>query len=159
MGSSPYAKIGWGIDFGDPENTDEGFDWDAAGVDSYDFEEKVMPVLFGFTEAAPILPEGWQQTMDGDARRHWRETVRVPWEQRLDAAVPLTFESYGYEFAGTALVLKRSLRKVEWGAEAIDPATLAGPGPDELAALGTVLDRLEYGGERTPRLLLMALYG
>jgi len=151
------AKLAWAIDFGDPENTSEGYEW--GDIDSYDFEHKVMPGLFGFTEAAPDLPEGWQQTMDGDARRQWRETVRVPWEQRLDAAVPLGFEHYGYQYGGTALVLKRSLAHVEWGAEAVDPATLAAPAPEELAAFSMITDRLGYHDGGPVKLLLMAFYG
>lgn len=155
MGSSPDAKLAWGIDLGDPENTDEGFDWDDAGVDSYDFEHNVMPGLFGFTEEVPERPAG----LEGTALREWHAAFREPYNQRLDAAVPLTFENYGYEFGGTALVLKRSLSIVEWSAEAVDPATISPPTAGELAAFVAVLDRLGYDGDREPKLLLMALYG
>lgn len=157
MGSSPRAKIAWAVDFGDPENAAEGFDWDEADVDSHDFEQKVMPGLFGFTEEAPDLPEGWQQ-WDRDARVQWRETIRAPWEQRRDTAIPLEFVHYGYELGGTALVLKRSLASVEWGAEAVDPAALAEPSADEVAAFRRITDHLGYN-DSPVSLLLMAEYG
>ena len=53
MGSSPRAKLAWGIDFGDPTNTAEGYEVE---VDTYDFEHERMPVLFGFTEESPEPP-------------------------------------------------------------------------------------------------------
>ena len=150
MGMSADAKLGWGIDFGDPKNTSEGYRWD--DIDSYDFEHKVMPGLFGFTEEPP----GSRQDM-GMERGEWWDKVRQPYNQRLDTAIPLTFEHYGYEFGGTALVLKRSFTSVEWGAEAVDPARLAPPTPEEVAAFRVVTDRLRYDGPVT--LLLMAFYG
>ena len=156
MGQSPRAKIAWGIDFGDPENTCEGYSWSEAGIDKWDFEEEVMPVLFGFTEEPPEWPEGLE--IGSPERRAWWEANRKPYNDRLEAAIPLKFESYGYEFGGTALILKRSLSSVEWEAEAVDPATLAAPTPDELAAFSTVMNGLEYDGG-TPKLLLMAMYG
>ena len=154
MGSSADAAIAWGIDLGDPENTCEGFDWDEAGVDRHQFENEVMPGLFGFTEELPERPDG----LDAEALREWWEANRKPYNDRLDAAVPLTFESYGYKLGGTALILKRSRSTVEWAAEAVDPATLAEPTPEELAAFTTVMDRLGYDGGEV-KLLLMASYG
>jgi hypothetical protein len=159
MGSSPYAKLAWGIDFGDPENTAEGFDWEESGIDSYDYEQEAMPELFGFTEEPPGLPDGWQETMDADARKQWRETVREPWEQRRDVAIPLTFEHYGYEFGGTALVLKRSYASVEWGCDPIDPASIAEPTAEELAAFAKVLTDIGHADGGPPKLLLMSQYG
>jgi hypothetical protein len=153
MGSSPDAKIAWGIDFGDPENTTEGYDLgEAAG---WEFKTSVMPGLFGFTEEAPERPDG----LEGDAYREWWKANREPYNQRLEAAVPVKFETYGYEFGGHMLVLKRSLTSVEWSAEAIDPATLAAPTEDEMAAFATVLDHIGYTGPREVRLLLAAQYG
>lgn len=159
MGSSPYAKLAWGIDFGDPNNTSEDFDWEESGIDSFDYERNAMPELFGFTEPPPDLPDNWQETMDHDARKQWRETVRVPWEQRRNVAIPLMFEHYGYERGGTALVLKRSLAKVEWGCDPIDPASIAEPTAEELAAFTKVLTDIGYGDGGAPKLLLMSLYG
>ena len=158
MGSSPRAKLAWGIDFGDPSNTSEGFDWEESGIDSYDYEQEAMPELFGFTEEPPRLPDGWQETMDQAARKQWRETVREPWGRRRDVAIPLTFEHYGYEFGGTALVLKRSLAIVEWGCDPIDPASIAEPTAEELAAFAKVLEDIGHDAE-PPKLLLMSLYG
>lgn len=154
MGMSARATIAWGINFGDPLNDEDVYDFEAAGVDPYDFEHKVMPGLFGFTEEPPGRPDG----LAGDAHREWFKSVREPYNQRLDAAVPLTFENYAYELGGTALVLKRSRGHVDWSAEAVDPATLAPPSPEELAAFATVASRL--GCEDAPvKLLLMATYG
>jgi hypothetical protein len=155
MGMAPYAKIAWGIDFGDPDNTGEGFDWDETDVDSYDLEYKVMPGLFGFTEEPPEWPAGLERGTP--EARAWFQEHREPYNQRLESAVPLTFEHYGYEMAGTALVLKRSLTKVDWGAETVDLATLTEPTPEEVAAFGVITDRLGFSGEIKP--LLMAMYG
>lgn len=153
MGSSPYAKLAWGIDFGDPENTTEGYDLgDAAG---WEFESNVMPGLFGFTEEPPERPAGLE---GGDYRAWWAEN-RDPYNQRLEAAVPVKFEHYGYEFGGTMLVLKRTLSRVVWSAEAVDPATLTPPTEAEIAAVATVLDHIGYTGPREVRLILAAQYG
>jgi len=155
MGMSPEAKLAWGIDFGDPENTDEGFDWEESSIDSYDFETDVLPGLLGFTEEAPERPDD----LEGDALRAWWTANREPYNQRLEAAVPLKFESYGYELGGTMLVLKRSLSRVEWGAETVDPAVLAAPSEAEAAVFAMVLDHIGYTGSREVKLLLAATYG
>jgi hypothetical protein len=152
MGNHADAKLAWGIDFGDPENTMEGYSWREAGIDRWDFEEEVMPVLFGFTEEPPDRPDGVDQ-------REWWAAFRKPYNQRRDAAIPLKFERYSYEGGGTALVLKRSLAHVEWGAEAVDPATLAAPTTEEVAAFGNVISRLGWHDAGPVKLLLMAFYG
>jgi hypothetical protein len=155
MGSSATAKLAWGIDFGDPD--DELFDWDEAGIDEDEFESDVMPVLLGFTEPEPEEPAGLMDR-DRDAWHAWREANRKPYNERRDVAVPLKFTCYGYELGGNALVLKRSLTDVDWGAVPVDPATLAPPTAEELAAFAAVTSRLGFdGGE--PKLLLMAEYG
>lgn len=155
MGMHPDAKIAWAIDFGDGEDEDS-FDWEAAGTDDYDFERDVMPGLFGFTEEAPVWPEGLERGTP--EARAWWSANREPYSKRLEAAIPLKFESYGYEACGTALVLKRSLGSVEWGVQAVDLDTLAPPTPDELAAFNLVMNRLAHDGGQ-PKLLLMAFYG
>jgi len=157
MGSSPYAKLAWGIDFGDPANTCEGFDWEESGIDSNDYEQNAMPELFGFTEEPPVWPESLERGTK--EARDWWEANRKPYNDRLEAAVPLKFEHYGYEFGGTALVLKRSLAKVEWGCDPVDPASLAEPTTEELAAFTKVLTDIGYGDGGAPKLLLMSLYG
>lgn len=153
MGSSPRAKLAWGIDFGDPNNTDEGY---VLEVDTYDIEHKVMPGLFGFTEESPEPPPA---NCSAAERKAWWDTVRGPYDDRLDAAIPLTFESYGYEYGGEMLVLKRSLAEVEWESADVDPATLAPPTEAESAAFVTVLDTIGYTGPREVKLLLAASYG
>lgn len=156
MGMRADAKLAWAVDFGDPNNTCEGFDWEETGIDSYDYEENAMPGLFGFTEEPPEWPEELKTgTPEG---RTWWEANRKPYNDRLEAAVPLKFESYGYEGSGTALVLKRSLTEVEWGAEPVDPATLGEPTAEDLAAFSLILGDLGFEGG-APKLLLMAYYG
>lgn len=73
MGSSPRAKLAWGIDFGDPNNTDEGYELE---VDTYDFESEVMPGLFGFTEEAPERPPSG---CTAGERKAWWDNVRDPY--------------------------------------------------------------------------------
>lgn len=153
MGSSPDALLGWGIDLGD-QDSEDGFDWDNADFDSYDLGGK-LPELFGFTEEPPERPDG----LAGGALTAWHEAVRVPWEARREAAVPLSVESYGYEFGGTLLVLRRSFTQVEWGTTVVQAGTLAPPDGQEQAAFGVVLDYLGYTGPREVRLLLAARYG
>lgn len=149
----PSATIAWGIDLGEYDSTGEGFDWDSINSDSYDFENGVMPGLFGFTEP---FPEGGTA---GDRDKWWDE-VRTPYQARLDTAIPVTIETYGYQGDGSAVILKRSRsNQSEEGNMPVDPATLAPPAPGEMSALITVLDHLGYEGDRTPRLLLMATYG
>lgn len=154
MGSHPTAKLAWGIDFGDPENTVEGYTWNNEEQDSWEFEHEVMPGLLGFTEAPPERPDG----LEGTALHEWFDTVRKPYNKRFEAGVPLTFTHYGYEYGGTALILKRSLHDIDWGCIEVDPTVIAGPTPDELAAFNTVLNHLGYDGGPV-RLLLMSLYG
>jgi hypothetical protein len=151
MGMSVSAGLAWGIDLG---GAAYGGLLDTSPAD---FEQTVMAGLFGFTEERPAytLPG----TATSDERWAWRKEVREPWERRLSAAVPLAIRSHGYESEGTALVLKRSLTEIALGAEVVDPASLAAPSPDEVAAFGAVLDRIGHEGDRTLRLLLIAHHG
>jgi hypothetical protein len=153
MGSSPRAKLAWGIDFGDPNNTGEGFEIE---VDTYDFEHEVMPGLFGFAEEFPEPPPAGCTAAE---RKAWWDNVRKPYESRMDTAIPVTFEHYGYESGGEMLVLKRSLAEVEWECADVDLGTLALPTEAETAAFGTVLDAIGYDGPREIKLLLAASYG
>jgi hypothetical protein len=139
MGQSARGKIAWGIDLGDRVNTTEGFDWEEFGTSSLDFEQQVMPGMFGFTEQVPDIPEGM-------SRDEWRATLRARYQERYDRAVPLTFEDYGYERGGTALVLKRSLTSSEWEAAPVDPVTLAPPTAAEYVAFLKVLKQLGVRG-------------
>lgn len=160
MGSSADAVIGWGIDFGNPGYTtdyEDSFDWEEAGVDKDAFEDMVLPELFGFTEHSPQIEREPWLALTPQERLDWRERYRAPWEKRRDIAIPLEFISYGYEFNGTALVLKRSLTRVEWGAVEISPGSLADPSAAELAAFGVVAQQLGY--IKPVQLLLMARYG
>lgn len=154
MGSSPTAKIAWAIDLGDADNDEDAFDWDASDTDEHEFESEIMPGLFGFTEEAPERPAGLTRE-EGHA---WWEANRKPYNERHEAAVPLAFASYGYEFAGSALVLKRSLHDVDWGCMVVDPARLTAPTAEELAAFAKVTEHLG-AGDRPVSLLLMAMYG
>lgn len=157
MGSSAYAKLAWGVAFGDTNNPEAG-DWEEADGDFfYEFETDRMPALFGFTESAPAAPGDWRQ-WSAEQRRHWHQTVREPYTKRFNTAVPLEFAYYGYQSSGTALVLKRTLHSVEWRAEGIDLADIAPPLAGELAAFRTVLEALGHPGAE-PKLLLMASYG
>lgn len=152
MGSSATACIAWGVDFGD-EGAGDAFDWEGAGTDQHEFGDDVMPGLLGFTEQAPERPDG----LDGEGHRRWFEEVRKPYNERFAAAVPLEFESWGYEYGGSALVLRRSLTRADWDCVPVDGATLAAPTAAEMAAFRTVLDHLGHNGE--VKLLLMARYG
>jgi hypothetical protein len=148
---SSSAVIAWGIDFGDLKNTGEGYDFEARGLDTGEMEGQ-FPALFGFAEATPQPPQGPGR----DEWVNWRHDVRVPFDERLDAAVPVRFQSYGYERGGAALVLKRSLATVEWACQAVDPATLASPTDAEIAALAAVLARWDIDWPQDVKLLLMA---
>lgn len=154
MGDSPHAKLAWGIDFGDPNNTGEGYEFD---VDTYDFEHEQMPVLFGFAEESPEPPPAGCTAAEHKA---WWDNVRTPYENRLDTAVQQTCaQVYVLDYGGTMLVLKRSLAEIEWESAVVDPATLAPPTEAEVAAFGTALDALGYDGPREIKLLLAASYG
>jgi hypothetical protein len=74
--SSAHAKLAWGIDFRDYEETGEGFDW--ADVDSYDFDSNVMPRLFSFTEESPHFPQNRWQLATPDERRLPRALGTAP---------------------------------------------------------------------------------
>lgn len=147
--SDARAVIAWGIDFGDPVNTTSGLQ-----VLAYGQEGSLFPRLFGFTEAMPLCPA----ELTGDARLEWWRSVRDPWTERMHAAVPLTFEHYGYERQGTALVLRRSVTVSEWAAIEVNPDSLAPPTDDELAAFRMVLAHLGHDVS-APKLLLLAEYG
>lgn len=163
MPMSVNARLAWGIDFGDPVNAPEEYhflslDEDGEpGIDLQDFEDEVMPALFGFTEERPAYPLPDNATPD--ERWAWRREVKEPWEERRSAAVPLAFQQYGYESGGDILLLKRSLTEIGLGARVVDMASLAPPSPDEVAAFDTALDRMGYDGDRTLRLLLTAQHG
>jgi hypothetical protein len=155
MGSSAYACLAWGIDFGDADNG-EGFDFAGHDLDTWEMEEQ-FPALFGFTEEPPGAPDCDAITLA--ERRSWFTGFREPYNKRLEAAVPLDFRSYGYELRGNALILKRSLTRVEWGAAEVGRATLAEPAPAELEAFGKVWERWAIDWPQNVRLLLMASYG
>lgn len=148
---SSDALIAWGIDFGDRRNTEEGFDFAGRGLDTDEMELQ-FPALFGFTEARPRPPQG----LGHDEHPGWHCDVRVPYDQRLDAAVPVRFQAYGYELGGEALVLKRSLTTVEWACRTVDPGTLAVPTDAEVAAVGAVFARWDIAWPQNVKLLLMA---
>jgi len=70
------------------------------------------------------------------------------------------YEMYGDFYTGTwkAVVVNDSRLDASWCA-AIDPAKLAPPTDEQVAALNRTLDALGFKGDRTPKLLLMASYG
>ena len=119
-----------------------------------DFEDDVLPSLFGFTEEAPMAPRGaGDEVMD-----RWFTEHFDPWRQRREAAVPVGFIRYDLDGKGSALVLKRSLTEVDLDTSAVgeaDPATLAPPTEAEIEALFLVTSHLGYDDDEV-RLLLMA---
>jgi hypothetical protein len=166
MGSSAYAKLAWGVAFGDPLNPSEGDygyneDDEIAdeddGLDTYAIEGK-FPEWFGFTEPSPDSGsrDEWVK-LSAQERNEWRETYRVPWEKRRDEAIPVEFEHYGYEFGGTALIVKRTLQSVTWGCVPVTMGPASAPTEHEVAALELVCSKLGFPCK--VELLLMALYG
>ena len=84
MGSSPHAKLAWGIDFGDPNNTSEGFDFGEIDVDTYDLEHEMMPGLFGFTEEAPSRqPPAAPRTSAGHGGTPFAARTTSAWTRRF----------------------------------------------------------------------------
>ncbi len=148
---SSSAVFAWGIDFGDPKNTGEGYDFEARGLDTGEMERQ-FPALFGFTEPQPNPPPG----LAHDDFPAWHCDIRRPYDQRRDVAVPVRFQAYGYELGGETLILKRSLTTVEWACRPIDPGTLAAPTGAEVAAFAAVLARWEIDWPQDVKLLLMA---
>jgi hypothetical protein len=152
----PSAVIAWGFDLGEYSMTGEGLDWEGSSINRMEFADVMLPALFGFAEPLPVcLPDA-----DRDTRLGWWDKVRIPWQERLDAAVPVTIETYGTERSGSALILKRSRSEQdEEGCTAVNPATLAPPTPEETGAIAAALVLLGYTPARGLELLLMATYG
>jgi hypothetical protein len=153
MGSHAHSAIAWGVDFGNPE-----YDIEEIGgrtpyegdLDLYDVEQELFPQWFNFTEDNPVRPDGMSY---GD----WRKKIRYPYETRRDAAIPVTFDLYGYEYSGYVLTVKRSVTKCSQECVPIKYYTLKHPTEDEERALKLVCEKLQY--PYNLELLLLSSYG
>jgi hypothetical protein len=72
----------------------------------------------------------------------------------------LSYETGGHHDYGFPLVaIKRTNTHANGGSEEVDLETLSAPTPEETAEMNRFLDYIEFTGDRTIRLLLVASYG
>lgn len=143
MGMSASAHLAWGVNLAQYEYDE------VQGVVDEKIEELLeddweLTKLFGFTEGFPYGAD---------------QDVINEYVARREAATPVGFEFTGtYDYGGKLLVAKRTAHEVTWGATSV-PSIPANPNSSEVEALSKVLDTIGFSGDRTPRLLLWALYG
>lgn len=149
MGMSADATIAWGVVL---DTEDEGELRDA--IEELLEHDWDLRDLFGFTEEFPRLMYAADRTPEYEA-------ALEAWRQREAAAVPVEFGHYGsYDYGGRVLFIKRTYTNVNWGCEAVDPATVRTPfSQRDRDALNKVLDAIGFKGDRTVKLLLWAMYG
>lgn len=167
MGSSATATIAWGVVIPSDD------DWDDEEVDSADVNKRINTLLdddydlhdlFGFTEEHPQFPDEARDLPAKQRDAHpevqaWN-AAKVSYEKRLIRAVPVEFDHYGtYDYGGHVLVIKRSVTSANWGARHVTLSTLSQPTLEEVDALNKVLTAVNFTGDRTPRLVVFALYG
>lgn len=163
MSMSASATLAWGVNLAQGEYGEVDSDVDAAigALQEHDWD---LAKFFGFTEEAPSFPA---HTRDLERQKREAHPDYVAyrrdhdaWGERKLAAIPVDFDYYGsYDYGGKVLYVKRTYTSVNWGCDVVDPLRPGAPGPHEMRALNKVLDAIGFKGNRTPQLLLYAMYG
>ena len=179
MGSSPDAKLGWGIDLGSDEDWGSGKyaalgqrflaadedenDEDPERPGSFsDWESDVLPGLY--VDNAARKAELDAHTSKADemiAAGRRADYVAQRAEIMARFLVPVSVVTYGYEFRSHALILERSYAwAYDYGSVDVTPDQVAPPTPEEVGHLKTAVESLGLEFEpETVRLVLMSQYG